>query len=141
MNANDVSRRLVWYGILLFFLGLVEGMFIQSMRSPRLGLSAHVGAVMSGMFLAILGLAWHKIHLTPRAAAATFWLALYGMYGSAAGVVLAAVFGAGQSTPIAGAGFRAAAWQEAVVNFALTSGAIAALVTCMGVLWGLRRQE
>jgi hypothetical protein len=34
---------------------------------------------------------------------------------------------------------HAAAWQEGIVNFALTSGAVAALLGCIGVLWGLRR--
>lgn len=141
MNADDLNRRLIWHGILLFFLGLVAGMFVQSMRNPRMGLSAHIGAVMSGMFLAILGSVWHKVRLDTRAASATFWLALYGMYVSSAGLVLAAVFGTGQSTPIAGAGFHAAAWQESLVNSALTSGAIAALLCCIGALWGLRRQQ
>ena len=55
MNAHDLTRRLIWHGILLFFLGLCVGMFVQSTRNPRMALSAHVGSVMSGMFLAILG--------------------------------------------------------------------------------------
>lgn len=40
MHTADAKRRLIWHGVLLFFLGLVEGMFVQSMRNPRLGLSA-----------------------------------------------------------------------------------------------------
>ena len=59
---------------------------------------------------------------------------------SSAGLVLAAIFGTGQSTPIASAGFHAAAWQEGLVTFALTTGAVAALLCCLGVLWGLRRR-
>jgi (hydroxyamino)benzene mutase len=137
----DARRRLIWHGILLFLLGLIAGMFVQSMRNPRLGLSAHVGAAMSGMFLAILGVAWPQIRLGARAAVATFWAALYGMYVSSAGLVLGAALGTGRSTPIASAGLRAAAWQENLVDFALTSGAIAALVGCAGVLWGLGRER
>ena len=94
---------------------------------------------MSGMFLAILGAVWQHVRLETSAATATFWLALYGMYVSSAGLVLAAVFSTGETTPIAGAGFHAAAWQEAVVRFALTTGAVAALLCCLGLLWGLRR--
>jgi len=135
-----MKRRLVWHGILLFFLGLIAGMFVQSMRNPRMGLSAHVGTAMSGMFLAILGAVWNEVRLDDRAASATFWSALYGMYVSSAGLLLAAIFGTGRSTPIAGAGFHAAAWQENIVDFALITGAIAALLACIGVLWGLRRQ-
>ncbi len=139
MDAEQGRRRLIWHGILLFLLGLVEGMFVQSMRNPRMGLSAHVGALMSGMFLAVLGAVWPQVRLEARVAGATFWLALYGMYVSAAGLVLAAVFGTGRSTPIGGAGFHAAAWQEFVADFALTTGAVAALLCCVGVLRGLRR--
>jgi len=138
MDAAQQRHRLIWWGILLFFLGLVEGMFIQAMRNPAMGLSAHVGTLMSGMFLAIAGAVWNDVHLPARAAAATLWLALYGMYGSAAGLVLAAIFGTGRSTPIRAAGLHAAAWQEALVDFALTSGAVAALLACVGLLWGLR---
>ena len=95
MNAHDLTRRLIWHGILLFFLGLCVGMVVQSTRNPRMALSAHVGSVMSGMFLAILGAVWHHVRLENPAAIATFWLALYGMYVSSAGLVLAAIFGTG----------------------------------------------
>jgi len=134
-----VKRRLMWHGIMLFLLGLLVGMFVQSMRNPRMGLSAHVGTVMSGMFLAILGAIWSEVHLDTRAARATFWAALYGMYVSSVGLVLAAAFGTSASTPLIGAGFHAAAWQEAGVYFATASGGVAALLCCGGVLWGLRR--
>lgn len=138
MNTDAARRRLIFHGMLLFFLGLVMGMFVQLMRNPRMGLSAHVGTIMSGLFLAILGAVWHDIRLSESAAAFVFWLALYAMYVSSLGLVLAAVFGTGLSTPLIGAGFRARAWQETLVTFALASGAVAALLCCVGALWGLR---
>src|SRR5262249_31156647 len=138
MSPNDGRRRLLWHGVFLFFVGLVVGMPVQSMRNPRLGLSAHVGTLMSGMFLMLLGLAWPTMRLQARAAGATFWLALYGMYVSSAGLLLGAVFGTGTGTPQAAAGFHAAAWQETLVGFALTSGGVAALLCCIGPLWALR---
>jgi hydroxylaminobenzene mutase len=140
MTTADIERRLFWHGILLFFLGLVGGMFVQMMRNPRMGLSAHVGALMSGIFLALLGAAWPRIRLATGAARATFWLALYGMYVSSFGVLLAAVFGTNLSTPLHGAGFTATAWQEASVYFTTGTGGVAALGCCVGALWGLRRQ-
>jgi len=41
-------------------------------------------------------------------------------------------------TPIAGAGHSAPAYQEAIVNFGLMTGAAALLVACALLLWGLR---
>lgn len=140
MDAHDVKRRLISHGILLFFLGLVVGMFVQSVRNPRMGLSAHVGTVMSGMFLAILGAVWQEVHLDARAATATYALALYAMYVSSAGLLLAAIFGTRSSTPLIGAGFGGSPWHEALVSCALVSGGAAALLCCGGVLWGLRRR-
>ena len=117
MDAHDVKRRLIRHGILLFLLGLLVGMFVQSVRNPRKGLSAHVGTVMSGMFLAILGAVWEEVHLDARATTATYALALYAMYVSSAGLLLAALFGTRSSTPLIGAGFGGSPWQEALVSY------------------------
>ncbi len=136
---SGYRRRLFRYGILLFFLGLAEGGFVQAMRNPAMGLSAHVGTVMSGLALAVFGALWNDLRLSQRAEVATFWMALCGMYFSSAGLVLAAVFGTGRSTPIRGVGMQGAAWQEAAVDFALITGAVAALLACSGILWGLRQ--
>jgi len=138
MIVDTARRRLIFHGILLFFLGLVMGMFVQVMRNPRMGLSAHVGTVMSGLFLAMLGAVWRDIRLSEGAADFVYWLALYAMYVSSAGLLLAAIFGTGLSTPLIGAGFHARAWQETLVTFALASGGVAALLCCVGALWGLR---
>ena len=138
MTTDVARRRLIFHGILLFFLGLLMGMFIQLMRNPRMGLSAHVGTLMSGLFLALLGTVWRDVRLSQSAAGFVFWLALYAMYVSSLGLLLAAVFGTSLSTPLIGAGFRARAWQETLVTFALSSGAVAALLCCAGALWGLR---
>src|SRR5512147_1881957 len=52
--ATELGRRLIWHGVLLFFLGLVGGMFVYSMANPRMGLTAHVGAVTNGTYLIAL---------------------------------------------------------------------------------------
>src|SRR5262245_56951529 len=100
-----MKRRLLWHGILLFLLGLLIGIAVPVVRNPRMGLSAHVGAVMSGMLVVLVGLLWDELRLGPRAAAATFRLALGANYANAAGLFLAAVFGTSGSTPIAGSGY------------------------------------
>jgi len=134
----DRRRRLFWHGIFLFFLGLIVGAFVQQMTNPRMGLSAHLGGVMTGTFLAVLGAAWTELRLSPRAESAAYWLALFGSYGSSASLLLAAILGTSSATPIAGAGHAAPAWQEAMVNLGLQSTAAAMLLCCLFLLWGLR---
>ena len=133
-----MNRRLIWHGIFLFFLGLVVGMFVQAMANPRMGLSAHVGGVMTGIFLAVLGAVWGELHLAPRAETAAYWLALLGNYGSSASLLLAAILGTSTMTPIAGAGHSAPAWQETLVDFGLESTAAAVIACCALLLWGFR---
>ena len=134
----DRRRRLFWHGIFLFFLGLVVGAFVQRMTNPRMGLSAHLGGVMTGTFLAVLGALWTELRLSPGAESAAYWLALFGGYGSSASLLVAAILGTSTATPIAGAGHAAPAWQESMVNLGLQSTAAAMLLCCVLLLWGLR---
>src|SRR3989442_2480379 len=109
----DRRRRLFWHGIFLFFLGLLAGAFVQRMTNPRMGLSAHLGGVMTGTFLAVLGAVWTELRLSPRAESAAYWLALFGAYGSSASLLLPAILRTSSATPIAGAGHPAPARHEA----------------------------
>ena len=139
MRADlDRRRRLFWHGIFLFFLGLLSGVFVQTMTNPRMGLAAHTSGVASGTFLAVLGAVWSELRLGTRADGAAYWLAVYGAYAGWAAVQLAAIFGTSRMTPIAGAGHTAPAYQEAIVSFELATGAAALLVACALLLWGLR---
>ena len=93
MDARDTRRRLFWHGILLFFLGLLSGVLVQTMTNPRMGLAAHTSGVASGTFLAVLGAVWSEVRLGARAAVVAYWLAVYGAYAGWAAVQLAAIFG------------------------------------------------
>jgi hydroxylaminobenzene mutase len=140
MANQETARRLFWHGIFLFLLGLISGLAVPLMVNPRMGLSSHLGGVMNGTFLVVLGLIWGHLKLSPRLQAATFWLALYSTYGAGwAAALLAAIFGTGSATPIAGAGHVGRPWQENLVNFGLFTGAIAIISVCVFVLWGLRK--
>jgi len=138
MNPEDTRRRLYWHGIFLFLLGLLTGFVVQSLRNPRMGLTAHLEGVMNGTFLAVLGALWPRLRLTPRAAAVAFWLALYGSYANWASTLLAAAFGTGALAPIAAAGRHALPWQEGLVTFGLVSLSIADITCCLILLRGLR---
>lgn len=139
--STDKGRRLLWHGVFLFLLGLLTGVVIGLLANPRMGLSAHLEGVMNGLFLLVLGLVWTHLRLSTRWRDVLFWLALYGTYANWAAVLLAAIFGTGRLTPIAGAGHTASAWQESLVGVGLYSVAAAMLTVCVIALFGLRRSE
>jgi hydroxylaminobenzene mutase len=120
------------------FIGLLTGALLPSLTNPRLGLSAHLGGVMNGTLVAVLGAVWGQLVLSPRAAAALFWSAVYLGYANWAGLFLAAAFGTSRTTPMRGAGHVGTPWQEGVVAFFLVSGAVVILVACVLTLAGLR---
>jgi len=63
MIPRDAKRRLLWHGILIFLLGLLAGAFAPWLTNPRMGVAAHVGGVLSGTFLILVGLIWEEIKL------------------------------------------------------------------------------
>ena len=139
--ANDsTSRTLTGLGVFLFLLGLLTGVFIPTLHTPRIGLSAHLEGVMNGIFLMVLGAIWHHFHLSPRLSRLCFWLLVYGTFANWLSVLLGAVFGAGHLMPIAGAGVTAQPWQEFVVGFGLISLSVAMIVGCGLLMWGLFRR-
>lgn len=138
MMGADKSHALLWHGVFLFLLGLLTGLATGAMSNPRMGVSAHLEAVLNGMFLVVLGLLWHRLRLPARWLTALFWLALYGAYVNWASTLAAAIFGTGRTTPIAGADHHGAAWQENLVDAGLYSLSVAMLAVSVIVLFGLR---
>lgn len=141
MAEGNAKRRLIWHGLVLFFLGLLTGFVIPAMVSPRLGMSAHVEAILNGMFLILAGgIVWDRLVLSRRIATAVCWLLLYSAYGSWLFCLLAAAFGASQMLPIAGAGHHALPWQERLVTAGLGTVGVSITVACAFLLYGFRRR-
>jgi hydroxylaminobenzene mutase len=128
----------MFHGMLLFLLGLLTGLVVPAFVNPRMGVTAHLEGVMNGTFLAVLGLLWPNLRVSPRAATAAFWLVLYGAYANWASTSLAALWGTGTLTPIAAAGRSGEPWQEAVVAFGVLSLTVAIIPAVLIVLLGLR---
>jgi (hydroxyamino)benzene mutase len=140
MADDSRSRTLVALGASLFLLGLLTGAVVPAVRSPRIGLSAHLEGVMNGTFLMVLGAVWHHVHLPPSLSRLCFWLLLYGTFANWLFVLLAGVFGASRMMPIAGGGMTGQPWQELVVGVGLVSLSIAMVVGCGLLTWGLFRR-
>jgi hydroxylaminobenzene mutase len=128
--------------MLLFFLGLLTGILIPVLTSPRIAMAAHVEGLLNGIFLILVGgVVWRELRLSERLAAASFWLLLISAYASWGFCLLAAVFGASQTLAIAGDGYSAAQWQEQLVSAGLGVGALCILVASCLVLYGLRESS
>jgi hydroxylaminobenzene mutase len=136
-NAN---RRLMWYGMLLFLLGLVTGLLEQRFTNMRMGVSAHLEGVMNGTFLLVLGAVWTEVKLPPPAETAAYWTALYGTYMNWVTTTFAAVFGTAAANPISSAGHHGQPWQESLAAAGFLSVSIAIIAASLLVLWGLRPQ-
>jgi hydroxylaminobenzene mutase len=140
MADESRSRTLVALGASLFLLGLLTGVLVPAVRSPRIGLSAHLEGVMNGTFLMVLGAIWHHVHLSSSLSRLCFWLLVSGTFANWLFVFLGGVFGAGRLMPIAGGGVTAQPWQEIVVGAGLVALSVAMVLGCGLLTWGLFRR-
>jgi len=136
---ENQGNKLIFYGILLFFFGLIVGLFVPLMANPRMGVSSHLEGIMNGIFLVVLGLIWGKIKLSDKWLKITFWLSVYGTFANWFGILFAGIFNAGKLLNIAANGQEGSAVEEAIVNFFLFSLSIAMIIICIAVLIGLKR--
>jgi hydroxylaminobenzene mutase len=133
------ASRLIFMGMLLFFLALVIGLIAPLLANPRLGISCHVEGVLNGIFLIVLGLIWNKIALSDKWMGITFWLSLYGTFANWLGYLISAVFNAGRHLTIATNGHAGPPWADDFVDFLLLTLTLAMLTICTTVLIGLNR--
>ena len=137
MIARRPKHALLLNGAVLILLGLLSGLAMLVVTNPRMGLSAHVGGVLNGMLLIVLGLAWPYVRLSAWLERATTWLLLLSLYAIWGFTLLGAVFGT--SSPIAGEGFSAERWQETLVNSGLMVAAFAILAATLALVYGFAK--
>ena len=135
---KPANRRLMWYGMFLFLLGLVTGLLERRFTNMRMGVSAHLEGVMNGTFLIALGAIWTEVRLSPPAKTAAFWIALYGTYANWFFTTLGAALGTAAANPISAAGHHGQPWQESLAGAGFLSVAVAIIAAALLVLWGLR---
>lgn len=139
-QQERTAHRFLQLGVLLFLLGLLTGFVSPLLANPRMGLSSHLEGVMNGIVLVVLGLIWPRLALSRSILTITFWLALYGTFANWAATLLAAVWGAGTSMPIAAGGHQGTPVQEVVINVLLFSLSFAMIAVFILALWGLRHR-
>ena len=133
---NNLSSMLAFSGVLLFLLGLATGFGIPVARSPRIGLSAHLTGIQSGLALIGFGLLWPRLGLWPEWQNAIAWTLVLSLYAIWLSLVLAAIFGAGHGMPIAGQGITTTRGKQALVSVLLIGGSLVSFVAVAVVLVG-----
>jgi len=138
MNDDEAKRSLIRSGFVLFLLGMLTGFAIPAFSSPREGLSAHLAAVQSALFLIVLGLAWSEIRLPARVARASMRLAQYACFGNWAWNALNAILATHEATPLAGAGLTGASpWEEKLVLGLLGTTVLSITAAAAMFVWGM----
>jgi (hydroxyamino)benzene mutase len=142
MHANLLSRqghRLLQTGVALFLFTSFEGFVIPHFAAPILGRSAHSLSALLGVMLIAFGLLWPRLILGETAAQVAFWFLIYSGFAIVLAFLLAAFWGARNSTmPLAAGTARGTAFQESTIKAVAYSSAPTGIVSFALILWGLR---
>src|SRR5215213_4401463 len=141
-SSNILSRqghRMLQLGVGHFVFSGLEGFVIPFLRSPTLGRSVHTLSALQGVMMLTLGLFWPRLRLGATASRVAFWTYTYSSLATLVPFVLAAVWGAGNTTiPQAAGSARGNRRQEATIKVIQYSAAAPFFVSMALVLWGLR---
>jgi len=141
-SSNLLSRQghyLLQTGIALFVFSGLEGFAIPRLQAPHLGRSVHTLSGLQGVITLALGLLWPKLNLSPSTSRIAFWTFIYSSFATLIPFVMAAVWGAGNTTiPQAAGTARGSALQEAIIKIVLYSAAAPFFISMALILWGLR---
>ena len=136
---TDPDRRLLRLGVALLFVGLLIGLAIPALAVPRLGVAAHVNAVVGALFLLAFGLVWPHLRLGAGASRLAFWLGPYSFFVASLMPLLGGIWGAGATMlPLAAGAVRGTPFQEGVIGVGLVTAGIAIIALCGLLFYGLR---
>ena len=91
MTDDRRRRALMRQGFLFLLLGLVLGLAIIALPHPERWMAAHVTALLTGLVLIAIGLAWNELRLTNRQRTLAYATGLLSAYGGLAGNVFGAI--------------------------------------------------
>jgi hydroxylaminobenzene mutase len=146
MNSSDVlsqqGHRMLQIGIGHFVFSGVEGFAIPALPAPALGSSVHRLSALQGVMMLTLGLFWPRLRLGASASRIAYWTYIYSSLATLVPYVMAAAWGAGNTTiPLAAGTARGNARQEAFIKIILYSAAPPFFISMALILWGLRIRD
>jgi hydroxylaminobenzene mutase len=133
------GHRLLQLGVGLLLVTSFEGFAIPYMASPPLGRSFHTLTSLLAVLLMALGLLWPRLKLGTKSARLAFWLLVYSGLAIDFAFLLAAVWGAGNTTmPLAAGSARGTAGQEMAILIISYSSGPTGIAAFGLIFWGLR---
>lgn len=136
------GRNLLRIGVALLIFCSVEGFVIPFLPFPKLGLSVHTLSALEGVLAVAFGLMWPKLNLGPTQARLAWLSFVYSTFATLVPYILAAIWGAGNSTmPLAAGAARGTPTQEMIIKIVVYTAAPTILVALGLILWGLRNAE
>ena len=137
---SEQSKKLIFWGALLFLIGLLQGALIPYFINPRMALSAHLAAVQSGMAVIIFGLLWELVSVSEKWKGLAYYTNIIGMYLVWFAISLAAIVGASRVLPIAGAGYSSSNVNETLVEIIIMAGAGLVVLSTAIIVFGLYKR-
>lgn len=137
LELTQIGEQLIFIGIVLFLVGLIQGALISTVKNSRMALSGHLTAVQCGMALAIFGVVWSLVDLPSSLGVFVAYGTAFGFILIWLGITIASVTGASRALPIAGNGFSATVTTELAVKVIVRIGSLMSLITCSLLVIGL----
>jgi hydroxylaminobenzene mutase len=122
------DRRILRAGFVLFLLAMLTGLAVPATANPKMALASHLTGVLGALILMVLAVAWPALSRRALPAKLIRYCFVSAAYANWAASALASVWGTSRLTPLSGAGFSAAAWQEALVAFLQVAQAIVIVI-------------
>lgn len=137
IELTTVGGHLIFLGVLLFVLGLVQGTLIPLAKNSRMALSGHLTAVQCGLALIVFGLIMSLVKLTPMLLYVASYGSVAGYFLIWLGITTASLTGASQALPIAGEGYEGSNLSEMVVKILEIFGVLLSLISGILLIAGL----
>jgi hydroxylaminobenzene mutase len=137
---SQQGKKLIFWGALLFLIGLMQGALIPYFTNPRMALSAHLTAVQSGMAVIIFGLLWELLSVPEKWKNLAYYANIVGMYLVWFAITLAAIVGASRALPIAGSGYSSSNINETLVEIIVMAGSGFIVLSTVIIVFGLYKR-
>ena len=122
-------------GFVLFTAGLLIGFAIPAVKNPRMGLSAHLTAAQTGPALTAFALFWQYLSVPSGLTDVLVYTLVVSSFALVLGILLAAIFGAGEALPIAGGAHRADKLRETLVSVLVKGSSVAMALACLTIAY------
>ena len=121
-------------GMILFLIGLLNGLLIPILEDLHMGQTAHLVGIQNAVVLILFGLTLKHVSLPSNSISVLTVLSIYGMYSIWFAVVLTA-------TSVTNAENSISALKENIAPIFLYSGSLAIIIATILVIIGLIREK